>query len=152
MWSKSGRPNRKTQLSTISFATSGASVPFSGTLNTYFVNKSVITNMCLAQVSLAIVTGHRISAADVGNRIPTLNDTSPPILLLPGVVLAAHCRHQASFFSRSCLMCGHQKQWWFSFPAIPSPVENALLHSEFVRPRPVCQLFGPMLHCFLSRH
>ena len=111
VWSTSGTPYRKTQLFTISFATSGASSPFSGRLIQYFVNIPTITSMCFARVSLAIVTGPKLSAATVCNRIRILNSTNSPILFLPAVVLAAHGRQQASFFSTSCLMCGHKKRW-----------------------------------------
>ena len=85
-----------TQFSTISRATSAESVDTSGTAIAYFVNKSVITEMCFARDFAANVTDPRMSAASVLNRIPTLNGTSPATLFF--FSCAPRCTSEAPLY------------------------------------------------------
>ena len=108
VYKTSGTPNFKTHFSTIARATSSDSVPTRGVLTTNFVNISVITKICFAFEPLAIVTGPKISAATLWNRIPTLNGWWPATRFRPAVVLAAQRRHHNNRFSISNLIDGHQ--------------------------------------------
>ena len=74
-----GRSNSSTQFCTISLAPPAISVDTNGYGNSYFVKRSmsVKTKMCFTLVRFAIVTGHKMFAADLLNRILKLNGTRP---------------------------------------------------------------------------
>ena len=104
-------PNFSTQFSTVSQATSAESVYTKGTATAVLVKRSFMTKMYFSLVRVARVTGPKISAATVLNRIPTLNGTRPAILLLPPVLRAAQVRHHWTFFLLSVVILGHQNRW-----------------------------------------